>query len=85
MVGKFEDEPFKTLFRAKQCIVGPTALRQLAHQNRELPDNIRPLYNLSMSGVVVCFTGFRCKDDLVSTDEEACVKGVCFFVLFRPV
>jgi len=46
-------------------ILGPTALKQYAEKREGLPCNGRPLYNLAMSGLVICFTGFRKKDELV--------------------
>jgi len=46
-------------------ILGPTALQQYAERREGLPSNSRPLYNLAMSGLVICFTGFRKKDELV--------------------
>lgn len=65
----FEDNTFKTLFKLRQCILGPTALRQLVNRNKELPVDIRPLFNLSMEGAVVCFTGYRSREELVSYAE----------------
>lgn len=31
-----------------------------------MPDNVRPLYSLSMRSAFICFTGFRIKEELVS-------------------
>ncbi|XP_045471396.1 protein ECT2 isoform X2 [Harmonia axyridis] len=65
VIDKFHGPTFSNLHKAKQPILGPPALRQLVKRNEPLPNNkTRPLYNLAMSGVVVCFTGFRNKDDL---------------------
>lgn len=66
VVESFESEAFDALSRYKHPLLGPPALRQLAAKREHLPDNTRPLYNLSMTGVVVCFTGFRNKTELVS-------------------
>lgn len=66
VLGDFEGDVFNALYKAKQPLLGPTALRQLAEKNESLPVNTRPLFNLAMQGVVVCFTGFRDKNDLVS-------------------
>lgn len=67
VIDKFQGTVFSNLYKAKQPILGPPALRQLVLRNEPLPNNkTRPLYNLAMSGVVVCFTGFRNKEDLVS-------------------
>jgi hypothetical protein len=40
-------------------------MQQYAERREGLPSNSRPLYNLAMSGLVICFTGFRKKDELV--------------------
>lgn len=65
----FECDLFYTLKKAKKDVLGPPALQQLARKEpRELPDNnTRPLFNMAMKGVVVCVTGFRNPDELVST------------------
>lgn len=62
----FEGDVYNYLYKQKQSLLGPLALQQLAKKNEPLPDNTRPLFNLAMTGVVVCFTGFRNKSDLVS-------------------
>ncbi|KAF5277685.1 hypothetical protein FQR65_LT03665 [Abscondita terminalis] len=64
VLNTFNDENYNTLYKYKQSILGPVALQQLSIKREQLPDNTRPLFNLSMSGVVVCFTGFRNKSDL---------------------
>ncbi|KAL3281139.1 hypothetical protein HHI36_004359 [Cryptolaemus montrouzieri] len=61
----FSGSAFTNLYKSKQPLLGPPALRQLVMRHESLPNNkTRPLYNLAMSGVVVCFTGFRNKEDL---------------------
>ncbi|KAF5305669.1 hypothetical protein FQA39_LY09158 [Lamprigera yunnana] len=60
----FDDDRYNALYKHRQSILGPTALQQLSNRQEQLPDNTRPLFNLSMSGVVVCFTGFRNKNEL---------------------
>lgn len=62
----FEGDVYNSLCKQKQSLLGPLALQQLSNKSEPLPDNTRPLFNLSMTGVVVCFTGFRNKSDLVS-------------------
>lgn len=62
----FEGDVYNRLYKSRQMLLGPIALQQLANKKESLPHNTRPLYNLAMSGVVVCFTGFRNKDELVS-------------------
>lgn len=67
VLNSFEGVVFNALYKSKQPLLGVPALQQLASKNEPLPNNTRPLFNLSMSGVVVCFTGFRNKDELVSS------------------
>lgn len=46
-------------------ILGPTALQEYSERGEDLPSNSRPLYCQAMLGMVLCFTGFRKKDELV--------------------
>lgn len=48
-------------------MLGPTAVLQLAERDEAPPTNARPLYSLAMRGAVICFSGFRKKDELVSS------------------
>ncbi|XP_057663730.1 protein ECT2 [Diorhabda carinulata] len=64
VVENFEGEIFEKLYRSKLQLLGPVALKQLALKKEKLPFNTRPLYNLAMTGVIVCFTGFREKGEL---------------------
>ncbi|CAG9768830.1 unnamed protein product [Ceutorhynchus assimilis] len=65
VIDNFDGEIYNSLCKSRQTILGPPALQQLASRDKkELPDNTRPLFNVAMRGVVVCFTGFRNKDDL---------------------
>lgn len=67
VIDQFEGDLYSCLCKSRQTILGPPALQQLARkEKKELPDNTRPLFNIAMRGVVVCFTGFRNKDELVS-------------------
>lgn len=61
----FEGDIYNYLYKQRQSVLGSIALQQLANKSEPLPDNTRPLFNLAMTGVVVCFTGFRNKDELV--------------------
>ncbi|XP_050673457.1 protein ECT2 isoform X2 [Leptidea sinapis] len=45
-------------------VLGPTAVLQLAERDEPPPANTRPLYTLAMRGAVICFSGFRKKDEL---------------------
>lgn len=60
----FEGEIYETLHKAGVRIFGPTAVIQYAVKHEPLPYNARPLYSISMRNVVICFTGFRVKEDL---------------------
>ncbi|CAH1117797.1 unnamed protein product [Phaedon cochleariae] len=64
VLANFEGDVYNRLYKSKQPLLGPPALQQLAAKKEKLPNNTRPLFNLSMTGVVVCFTGFRNKDEL---------------------
>lgn len=61
---EFSGPVYDTIHRSEQRILGPTSLQQYAERREGLPSNSRPLYNLAMSGLVICFTGFRKKDEL---------------------
>ncbi|CAH2068784.1 unnamed protein product, partial [Iphiclides podalirius] len=60
----FEGELFDVAHRAKYRVLGPTAVLQLADRDEPPPANARPLYSLAMRGAVICFSGFRKKDEL---------------------
>lgn len=70
IIDNFDGEIFDTLYKSKHPILGPPAIQQLTNKNDKLPNNIRPLYTLSMVGVVVCFTGFRDRDNLVGISRN---------------
>lgn len=62
----FRGELFK-LLRKKQCrICAPPFLVYIHNRKRSIPQTSRPLFNGSMFGVAVCFTGFATKRDAVS-------------------
>ncbi|XP_017768682.1 PREDICTED: protein ECT2 isoform X2 [Nicrophorus vespilloides] len=61
---KFQGPQYDHLCKSRHPLLGMPALRQLAIRKDKLPNNTRPLYTLAMTGVVVCFTGFRNKEDL---------------------
>ncbi|KAM3966479.1 LOW QUALITY PROTEIN: epithelial cell transforming 2 pebble [Aphomia sociella] len=60
----FDGELFDAAYRAKYRVLGPTAILQLAERDEPQPTNARPLYSLAMRGAVICFSGFRKKDEL---------------------
>ncbi|XP_039295848.1 protein ECT2 isoform X4 [Nilaparvata lugens] len=61
---EFSGPIFEKLHSMGHRILGPTALRELAEKGQPLPNNMRPLYTLSMKGTVLCFTGFRKKEEV---------------------
>ena len=55
------------LLRKKRChICAPPFLVYMHSRKRSIPQISRPLFNGSMFGVAVCFTGFATKRDAVS-------------------
>ncbi|XP_045542653.1 protein ECT2 isoform X2 [Papilio machaon] len=60
----FDGDLFDAAHRAKYRVLGPTAVLQLAERDEPPPANARPLYSLAMRGAVICFSGFRKKDEL---------------------
>lgn len=65
VLDSFDTPVFKKIPKSPHRILGSVALQQIVERKEKLPNNTRPLYNMAMSGVVVCFTGFRKKEDLV--------------------
>ncbi|PSN46974.1 hypothetical protein C0J52_11128 [Blattella germanica] len=64
VLDEFSGPIYDAIHRSEQRILGPAALQQYAEKGEGLPSNGRPLYNTAMSGLVLCFTGFRKKDEL---------------------
>ncbi|XP_067014278.2 protein ECT2 [Anabrus simplex] len=64
VVKNFSGPVFNAIHQSEMRILGPTALQECAQKGEGLPSNTRPLYSLAMSGLVICFTGFRKKDEL---------------------
>ncbi|XP_022238533.1 protein ECT2-like [Limulus polyphemus] len=64
VLDEFEGQIYDTLVRSGQRILGSTALIQFAEANEPLPYNTRPLYTTSMRQLILCFTGFRKKEDM---------------------
>ncbi|KAM6127585.1 protein ECT2 isoform 4-T4 [Phoenicopterus ruber ruber] len=65
VVSDFEDSVFNNLCKADCRVVGPPVVLQCAQKGEPLPFSCRPLYCASMLNLVLCFTGFRKKDELV--------------------
>lgn len=67
VVDTFESDFFEKFQQHKRThrVFGSIAFLQYYERKLSLPTTItRPIFNLSMQGAVVCFTGFRNKDDL---------------------
>nr|XP_025961557.1 protein ECT2 isoform X3 [Dromaius novaehollandiae] len=65
VVTDFQDSIFNNLCKADCRVVGPPVVLQCAQKGEPLPFSCRPLYCASMLNLVLCFTGFRKKDELV--------------------
>lgn len=61
----FEGDIFKAIQKTKHRILGPPALQHCADTKDGLVHNNRPIYNYSMKGAIMCFTGIHQKDELV--------------------
>ncbi|XP_075160430.1 epithelial cell transforming 2 pebble isoform X3 [Haematobia irritans] len=77
ILNEFEGPVYEAIHKSKQCILGPTALRQAAEMKDGLTHNARPIYNYSMRGVVTCFTGIRKKDELTKLVHLIHSMGGC--------
>ena len=60
----FKGEPFQTLYQRKCKVFGAPSIIEFCSRNMAIPSSSRPLYNGSMLGVIMCFTGFRKKEEL---------------------
>ncbi|XP_010213426.1 PREDICTED: protein ECT2 isoform X2 [Tinamus guttatus] len=65
VVADFQDSVFSNLYKADCRVVGPPVVLHCAQKGEPLPFSCRPLYCASMLNLVLCFTGFRKKDELV--------------------
>nr|XP_038039680.1 protein ECT2 isoform X1 [Anas platyrhynchos] len=65
VVTDFQDSIFNSLCKADCRVVGPPLVLHCARKGEPLPFSCRPLYCASMLNLVLCFTGFRKKDELV--------------------
>ncbi|NXR95470.1 ECT2 protein, partial [Hypocryptadius cinnamomeus] len=65
VVSDFQAPIFSNLCRADCRVVGPPVVLHCAQKGEPLPFSCRPLYCASMLNLVLCFTGFRKKDELV--------------------
>ncbi|NXV67019.1 ECT2 protein, partial [Molothrus ater] len=65
VVSDFQAPIFSNLCKADCRVIGPPVVLHCAQKGEPLPFSCRPLYCTSMLNLVLCFTGFRKKDELV--------------------
>ncbi|XP_057225369.1 protein ECT2 isoform X2 [Malurus melanocephalus] len=65
VVSDFQAPIFTNLCKADCRVIGPPVVLHCAQKGEALPFSCRPLYCASMLNLVLCFTGFRKKDELV--------------------
>ncbi|XP_023573575.1 protein ECT2 [Octodon degus] len=65
IVTEFQDSVFNDLHKGDCRIIGPPVVLSCAQKGEPLPFSCRPLYCTSMMNLVLCFTGFRKKEELV--------------------
>uniref|UniRef100_A0A2K6GS50 Epithelial cell transforming 2 n=1 Tax=Propithecus coquereli TaxID=379532 RepID=A0A2K6GS50_PROCO len=65
IVMDFQDSVFNDLYKADCRIIGPPVVLHCSQKREPLPFSCRPLYCTSMMNLVLCFTGFRKKEELV--------------------
>ncbi|XP_047303587.1 protein ECT2 isoform X9 [Homo sapiens] len=65
VVTDFQDSVFNDLYKADCRVIGPPVVLNCSQKGEPLPFSCRPLYCTSMMNLVLCFTGFRKKEELV--------------------
>uniref|UniRef100_A0A2K6M1J9 Epithelial cell transforming 2 n=1 Tax=Rhinopithecus bieti TaxID=61621 RepID=A0A2K6M1J9_RHIBE len=65
VVTDFQDSVFNDLYKADCRVIGPPIVLNCSQKGEPLPFSCRPLYCTSMVNLVLCFTGFRKKEELV--------------------
>ncbi|XP_066203614.1 protein ECT2 isoform X7 [Saccopteryx leptura] len=65
IVMDFQDPVFNELYKTDCRVIGPPVVLNCAQKGEPLPFSCRPLYCTSMMNLVLCFTGFRKKEELV--------------------
>ncbi|NXO22446.1 ECT2 protein, partial [Cisticola juncidis] len=65
VVSDFQAPILSNLSKADCRVIGPPVVLHCAQRGEPLPFSCRPLYCASMLNLVLCFTGFRKKDELV--------------------
>lgn len=64
VVENFDGDIFQQLRRGRCRILGPPVIIKCARDKERLPSNQRPLYCTTMNQLILCFTGFKVKEDL---------------------
>ncbi|XP_036410522.1 protein ECT2-like [Megalops cyprinoides] len=62
----FRSPDYSYLYKNDNRIVGPPLIRYCAAREEPLPFSSRPLYSTTMLNLVLCFTGFRKKEEVVT-------------------
>ncbi|XP_077146634.1 protein ECT2 isoform X2 [Ranitomeya variabilis] len=65
VISDFQHPFFRYLYKADCRVLGPPIILYCAQKGEPMPFTSRPLYCASMLNLVLCFTGFRKKDELV--------------------
>lgn len=64
IVDNFDGDIYNRLHKEGCRILGPPVIIRCSQNNERLPNNKRPVYSLTMCKLVLCFTGFKFKDEL---------------------
>ncbi|XP_030072710.1 protein ECT2 [Microcaecilia unicolor] len=65
VISDFQNENYKYLHKTEYRVLGPPIVISCAQKGEPLPFTCRPLYCTSMLNLVLCFTGFRRKEELI--------------------
>ncbi|XP_073531015.1 protein ECT2 isoform X5 [Phyllobates terribilis] len=65
VISDFQHPSFRYLYKADCRVLGPPIILYCAQKGEPMPFTSRPLYCASMLNLVLCFTGFRKKEELV--------------------
>ncbi|KAM4695432.1 protein ECT2 isoform 1-T2 [Discoglossus pictus] len=65
VISEFQNPSYRYLYKADCRVLGPPIILYCAQRGEPLPFTCRPLYCASMLNLVLCFTGFRQKEELV--------------------
>ncbi|XP_018120008.1 epithelial cell transforming 2 S homeolog isoform X3 [Xenopus laevis] len=65
VISDFQKPAYRFLYKADCRVLGPPIILYCAQKGEPLPFTSRPLYCANMLNLVLCFTGFRKKEELV--------------------